>query len=301
MECSVKFFNGEEKGGFKGPDLIVPLCVVQGSKIHRSFVGTCIVDESDTRVFESDNGLRVIQIAQAEGRKGLKTTTTRSYEQLLNTVSHLRLQLLRIWNFIPRVLEEDQGIERYRLFNTGRHDVVQRHSNHPLPAATGIGSLHGPLIIEALATENNVTHLENPLQKQPITYSKQYGEHPPVFARGTFHHAMNPELYIAGTAAIRGEKTVHSTDIVRQMETTIENIRRLIDDANLRHHALPLSGFSLGDIHDIRIFVKHVGQYPAVRRIAERVWGNQKSIMYILDDICRPDLLVEIEGKARKA
>ena len=54
------------------------------------------------------------------------------------------------------------------------------------------------------------------------------------------------------------------------------------------------------DIAKIRVYVKHPEDYPACRAICERRLPGVPAL-YLHADVCRPDLLVEIEAVAFSA
>jgi enamine deaminase RidA (YjgF/YER057c/UK114 family) len=102
---------------------------------------------------------------------------------------------------------------------------------------------------------------------------------------------------VSGTASIVNSRTCHPGDIVRQTEQTIENIERLIAPENFARHGLPGAGATLKDIAKLRVYVKHPEDYEKCRDVCERLLPRVPAI-YLHADICRPDLLVEIEAVA---
>lgn len=220
--------------------------------------------------------------------------------------SALHPHFLRAWNYIPNILSETNQLERYRQFNAGRWDAWKDFGpkfpdgSPKRPAMTGIGSFGGPLIIEALFSSDDVIEMENPRQTQFIHYSQKWGAKPPVSARGSLlKTAHGGEVYIAGTASLLGEDVAHEGDIVAQTEETLRNIEALIDTTNMARYGEQV-GYSLKDIEDIRVYIKNKHDYPIVRDVLSRVWQD-KDIIYLQDDICRPTFLIEIEGVARKS
>jgi enamine deaminase RidA (YjgF/YER057c/UK114 family) len=108
---------------------------------------------------------------------------------------------------------------------------------------------------------------------------------------------MDTTLFISGTASITQSETRHPGEVVAQTNETIENIAALISEENLSRHGLPGRGAKLHDLSVARVYVKRPEDYPAVRLVcAKRLAGVP--INYLVADVCRPDLLVEIEGIA---
>jgi enamine deaminase RidA (YjgF/YER057c/UK114 family) len=103
--------------------------------------------------------------------------------------------------------------------------------------------------------------------------------------------------WISGTASILNCETVHPGDVEKQTEQTIDNIQKLISRENFERHGVPGAGFQLSDLAKIRVYVKRSEDYETCRAICERRFGPLPTI-YAQADVCRPDLLVEIEGVA---
>ena len=104
-------------------------------------------------------------------------------------------------------------------------------------------------------------------------------------------------MFISGTASITGSATQHASDAVRQTEETLDNIAALIAEENLARHGLPGLGTSLASLGLARVYVKRPEDYAAVRAVCERRLGALP-LTYAIADVCRKDLLVEIEGVA---
>ena len=213
---------------------------------------------------------------------------------------------VRAWNYIPKILSEDGGLERYRQFNAGRWNAWQDNGpkfpngDPKRPAMTGIGSFGGPLVVEAMFSPYEVKEIENPRQTQFIHYSKKWGAKPPVSARGTLHlPPEGPEVYIAGTASLVGEEVAHEGDIVAQTKETLKNIEVLIGEENMKNYGQE-KGFTLKDVDSIRVYLKNPEEYEKVKEVLNETWKD-KSILYVNDDICRPGFLIEIEGIAKSS
>ena len=102
-------------------------------------------------------------------------------------------------------------------------------------------------------------------------------------------------LFISGTASIVGHTTVHVGDVRRQTEESLLNI------GTLRQLAAERAGeaFPAGALI-YTVYVRHSADLAVVREVFEREVGAESSAardaVYLQADICRADLLVEIEG-----
>ena len=61
--------------------------------------------------------------------------------------------------------------------------------------------------------------------------------------------------------------------------------------------AIVAFSFSNVKIKSLRVYVKYKNDIQEVKNICERYFPNLQ-ILYVVADICRPELLVEIEGVA---
>lgn len=210
--------------------------------------------------------------------------------------------LFRVWNMIEGITDRDaRGEENYAGFCVGRARAFEE-SPRPMPAATGIGALGGGAAFYFLAHRSRrAVHLENPLQVPAHEYPRQYGPRSPSFARATW---LEPEpgrergaLYVSGTASILDDATVCPGDVVRQCQVTLANIAALIGADNLARHGLP-GGWGLKDLRHVKVYVKRPQDVPTVLRLCREEFPRRADVTVFAVDVCRPDLLVEIEGIA---
>jgi len=247
-----------------------------------------------------------------DNRSPLARASYEAYKVLFEFINKHHLgNLVRIWNYIPQILAMEsetislQDRERYRQFNEGRTDAWAdfgpRDAKGELmrPSATGINAHNGPVVIECLTSQYPVHYIENPRQTPAYKYPPKYGSRAPAFARGTLLMAPNgPEMYVAGTASIVGSETVHIGDPLKQADEALKNIEVLISKENLAPYGC--EGFTLDDLHGIRVYIKHIRDYFRIRKEVEKILGENRSIAYVHTDICRPDLLLEIEAVSQK-
>ncbi|WP_157654297.1 reactive intermediate/imine deaminase [Burkholderia ubonensis] len=206
----------------------------------------------------------------------------------------------RIWNYIGNInAPNSRGLERYRDFCKGRAEGfdTSRTPFNDLPAGTGIGFASGGVTaIFFSSKQGRFFHIENPLQMPAYHYPDQYGPRSPSFARGTIH-ALSGEahLFISGTASIRSHETIGST-VDEQLRITFENIETLIENGRLKliGEGRRIRG---GGFESAKIYVRHESD---LRRVAARAREHFKldaeQAPALLSDICRTDLLLEIEG-----
>lgn len=206
--------------------------------------------------------------------------------------------LWRVWNYLADINGESHGLERYRQFNVGRQAAFVgcgRQAEGNVPAACALGVRSGPLTIAFLAGRTPTVPLENPRQVSAYHYPAAYGPRSPVFSRAALAQLPGQELLlISGTASIVGHRTIHLGDVQGQTRETLANIEALLAEAGKVSRTAP---YRLAEL-SYRTYIRHAADFPLVRRLVEEVVGKEASVVYAEADVCRDDLLVEIEAMA---
>ena len=204
--------------------------------------------------------------------------------------------LLRVWNYIPQIHADEDGLERYARFNVGRHDAFtakRRVIGMDAPAASALGSRGTDLVIYFLAARKPGQVVENPRQTSAFNYPAQYGPRSPTFARAMLMQtAGTPQLFISGTASIVGHATLHRGDVTAQAQETVANILAVIAQARR-------TGLDAADPNAellLKIYLRHAGDLAAVRHCLLQTFGAATNAVYLRADICRADLLMEVEA-----
>jgi chorismate lyase/3-hydroxybenzoate synthase len=205
------------------------------------------------------------------------------------------LNLIRVWNYFPEINAIESNMERYRSFSIGRHEAFVRYQKRveDSPAACALGSHGGSLVIYFIATRSPGLQIENPRQVSAYNYPEQYGPRSPTFSRATLaFQDATPTLFISGTASILGHETVYPASVSLQTRETLVNIRTVIAQAALKGFA-PMdfaSGLAL------KVYVRHAEDFLEVANIIQKEFGKPAELIVLQADICRTDLLVEIEA-----
>jgi enamine deaminase RidA (YjgF/YER057c/UK114 family) len=275
---------------------------------------------SDQVVVTRQDGTALVYVDQALPRtsaKGVYEKTICSFQQLrrLLPMGGARFdQVLRTWLSLGGIVDDDGPIQRYKELNRARADVYQyipfladslpeNYTRPAFPASTGIGTAGRSISLSAVAVVSDaddvvVVPLENPRQTSAYAYGKVYSPTSPKFSRGlALCHGVDTTLFISGTASITNSETRHVGDVVAQAHETLDNITALISEDNLSRHDLPGRGTTLDGIAIARVYVKRPEDFESVRAVCEERLGAVPA-SYVVADVCRPDLLVEIEGLA---
>jgi hypothetical protein len=224
-------------------------------------------------------------------------------------------QVVRQWNYVGGILQKSPvngtNMQNYQIFNEVRHSVYQQFRTiKGFPAATGIGDKLKNITLEicAVQAENGQADfaVENPKQVNPYDYSQkvlvgkpihsQPIKHPPEFERAKMVIApYNIRVFISGTASIIGQETIGIGDVEKQTHCTISNIESLVSPENLKRSnpGIPPGRF---DYSYLRVYVKYLTDLEKVKVICRQKYPLIP-ITYTVADICRDDLLLEIEGE----
>ena len=268
----------------------------------------------------SYDGLRWTQAAATAAVRAGYT----AYEQSAEVFEAMRQELsktgvafdevARTWLYQGGITVPEEGTERYRELNRARTDFFEgmhfgrrlsasRNGSVSYPASTGIGTQGLGLAATCLALQTQrkdvrLYPLENPLQTSSFDYAQRFSIKSPKFSRAMALAIGNyVTTWISGTASIVDSETVHIGDIEKQTDQTLTNIERLIDGDNYARHGLAGSGSTLADLAKVRVYVKRLEDFERCRATCERRLGPVP-VIYAHGDVCRPDLLVEIEAVA---
>lgn len=226
-----------------------------------------------------------------------------AYARLLTLIdSEGYSHLLRVWNYFPGIGEREGSIDRYMAFCRGRYQALEGHYgklNRWLPAASAVGTRHGGIVIYFLAGRVPGQHRENPRQMSAYCYPPQYGPKSPSFARATLVRGTDRDcLYISGTASIIGHESRHPDDPAAQLEETLINIKALVDSA-ATEEGVRFDG--LTSLTHIKVYIRRPQDFPLIRARLEALLPENAQCLYLEAEICRPELLLEIEAVATAA
>lgn len=229
---------------------------------------------------------------------GFEERVRRIYDAVFATMESREYpHLLRLWNYFPEINAEFDGLENYRRFSRARALAFQEHFGDyilRLPSASAIGTHDGPFVVYFIAAREPGTHRENPRQLSAYSYPVQYGPRSPSFARATLKRIGGRELFfISGTASIVGHESMHCDDLGGQIDETLCNIEALID-STCRDEAVTFHGLS--DISHMKVYLRRPRDLASVRETIRKRVGPNPEVLYLHGDICRVELLVEIEA-----
>jgi len=206
---------------------------------------------------------------------------------------------LRIWQFIPGINEGSGDHERYRRFCVGRAKALEvlQLPEDQMCAATAIGCYDETFRLVGLFGRIPGESIENPRQVSAWQYPREYGPVSPAFARATTVSLNGRDskgglgLMVSGTAAVVGHVSAHPNDVSLQTQETITNVEAVLSEVmsagNHPQHQLGANSYA-------RAYVRHEKDADAVLEMIQSRWPHVQ-VMMLLGDICRSDLMVEIE------
>jgi chorismate lyase/3-hydroxybenzoate synthase len=229
--------------------------------------------------------------------RNLEEATREIYKDFLPFAHEMGFpHYLRIWNYIADINGDENSVERYKHFCVGRYAGLESFDipEHMLPAASGVGSSSNGILIYFLAARDPGIQVENPRQVSAFHYPAQYGPKSPAFSRamvkdwGTCKH-----LYISGTASIVGHESIHRDNVLAQLKECLRNIGGLVRSAQTGH-GLPIQ--TPADLSQIKVYIRNRQDYAAIQRQIRAQLGAAVPVIFLRGDLCRKDLLVEVEG-----
>lgn len=247
-------------------------CVVRGAAVGGWSVGCIELDE-----------------ATHGGIEPAGAVAYEAFSKLAGTASFPHV--LRMWNYLDAINLGDGDDERYRRFCAGRGAGLARYGEPQLPAATGIGRCDGDRTLQVywLACDEPGIAIENPRQLSAWRYPRQYGPVAPRFSRAM---RSRGHVFVSGTASVVGHETRHAECFDSQVGETLENLAAVLEAANVprareRERELLL-----------KAYVRDAADAPRLRERLQRELPRA-TCLTLQADVCRRDLLVEIDCVAR--
>jgi len=286
-------------GASETPWLAVPNRVLApGASVERWRSSQPVRSGRHGTIAWSEDGEVLAGTARRQVGGDLAADTRAHFRDLLEAIAERGYPyLLRIWNYLPRINEGAGDDERYRLFNIGRAQAFERwlgSRESGFPSSSAVGTPGDDLRTAFLASARPPLQLENPRQTSAFRYPTEYGPQAPSFARATLASCRSGDaLFLAGTASIVGHETRHRDSVTAQLEETLRNVETMIESARdmAKDRIPPLAEFGL-----VKVYLRHAEHLGIVRTQLARVLRPETPTLYLEADICRSDLLIEIEG-----
>lgn len=252
------------------------------------------------RIAECTDYAVVIYEHDESGYDDHQQFTHDAYCELLEVVqSTQHPRLVKVWNYLGGINEGEGDLERYRQFSVGRAIAFSESGvkDDAAPTGTGVGTMDDRgLTIIALSSKRDFALAENPRQISAFQYPRQYGPQSPKFGRGGSVATDDHRLHlISGTASIVGHESVHPGDTAAQFDETLRNLDSLCDAVSEIDSGSPK--LLLDEQSILRVYLRDPNDYLAVAdKLRTRLGPGADQIVFLHGNICRRELMVEIDG-----
>lgn len=232
---------------------------------------------------------------QETGNGDLSNEIEQGYDRILAFIkSRGYSRLVRVWNHFADINAGADDHERYKQFCLGRHRALVKagYSEGDFSAASAVGHKAENTIIYLIAGRDACTHFENPQQISAYSYPREYGPQSPSFARATYYGGDGHGIVcLSGTASIVGHETRNEGDLQGQLDVTLDNLEKLT--ASISSQICPGRAIK-PDV--LKVYIRYPIQFDVIQKRIRSHFGERPQIAYLQADICRTDLLVEIEA-----
>jgi enamine deaminase RidA (YjgF/YER057c/UK114 family) len=313
LQAAPGIARGRARAVGKAPDWAVPTTYVEGSPIGRPglsgihVVGargrSRLLAEGDRvygRVVEGERA-RVVGLADAGRRPSGgpaagpaedAAATLQAAEELLAREGLSFRDVARTWFYLRDILDW------YGPFNSVRNAAFLRMGlmgpggDGMIPASTGIEGRNprgGWCTLDLLALQSKnggrlpMKRLHSRKQNEAIEYGSAFARAMEVVLGDARY------VFVSGTASIDDQgSTVHVGDFETQTQYTLEAVEALLEGA----------GAGLRDVAQATAFIKNPCDARAFERVVERSGLEDAPLVTTVADVCRVDLLFEIDAVA---
>lgn len=278
-----------------GGDLRLPLPFLDGDLRNETWLAGAPVTSGKSGGFDysADGDVCFASLAIA-GDGDAADVAENAYRRLLALQDDLDYpHLLRIWHYLGRINAGEGDNETYKRFCVGRARGLEARPQalDRLPAATVVGTDAPGLEMHVLLSRRMPQPLENPRQVSAYTYPRRYGPRRPIFARAaSIDWGGQTQLFVSGTASIVGHATRHPDDVLAQTRESLANIDAVLTAA--AEIAGPLDRTSLDCL---KVYLRRPGDLAAIKTEIAAALPPSVPVAYLQADLCRRDLLVELE------
>ncbi|MFI3292240.1 MAG: hypothetical protein SNI70_01840 [Rikenellaceae bacterium] len=279
--------------------------------VHRELNGVRYI------VMECDDMKRVMLCGvRGDVKDSIREQSDRLFDKILMVLEFEGFEvsdIFRQWNYIPKITAVDANdYQHYQAFNDSRTEFYRKGdwTKNGYPAATGIGMDCGAVTVDLIAVKPlnskfRIIPIDNDLQLAAHVYTQEVligaegdkieGRSTPKFERAKALGSIEDGYicFISGTAAIRGEESMQCDDAATQTVQTMENVEHLISDHTCEKYDIEIST-KVREIHSARAYVKLPKDTEAIKGVVDERWPDT-SVIYLLADVCREELLIEIE------
>ena len=220
----------------------------------------------------------------------LKLYIKKKYSDFYKISDENKMNIVKIWHYIPQLLKiYNDKKTNYSLLCEAREIAYKNYyKDFRYPAATVIGIEGNKILIYFLATRcETYKAIENSRQVSSYNYPQNIFLEKPMFSRAvSFKTACDyvEKIIISGTASIRGYESMHTENLIKQLDESLRNYKTFFEIEN-------------NISNTCRVYLSKIqkSNYKIIISKLEENFGSDKYVL-LQGDICRKELLIEIEG-----
>lgn len=220
----------------------------------------------------------------------IKLAIQKKYSDFFEISNKNNMSIVKIWHYLPELLKlYVNNKTNYSLLCESREELYRKfYKNSDYPAATVIGIEGNKILIYFLAVScETYKVVENKRQVSSYDYPQNIFSEKPMFSRAvifSFKNNTKRKIMISGTASIKGYQSVHKLNVVKQLDEALKNYRVFTKLEN--------NPTNVCRIYLTKCQMKNIS---IVTKKLENFFGKNQYIL-LQGDICRSELLIEIEG-----
>ncbi|MFB5763586.1 chorismate transformation enzyme, FkbO/Hyg5 family [Paenibacillus medicaginis] len=255
-----------------------------------------------TRVTTNEKELIYLMNLNNVQRESNTTEFAATFEWLESFMKHNQLlgpHLVRTWIYLKDINDHNN----YEKLNTARRaffekwDIDYSEKSNVLPASTCIGGI----ATNDTSISMDVMFLKNKTNRSLIdrvyTSLLNEAEGEEYLFRPTFSRALkieddeHIEIQLSGTASVNAAgKTVYKNDAYQQIKKALENVSSMLEKHKL----------SFDDFYQSTCFFKSREYVNIFEAILNELGMKCFTKTFVVNDVCRDDLLFEIDGVIMK-
>jgi enamine deaminase RidA (YjgF/YER057c/UK114 family) len=197
--------------------------------------------------------------------------------------------VVRTWIYLSDILSWYGEFNEVRTGAFREQGLIGETSDGRVPASTGIEGTPP----EGSLCAMDLIAIEGPgVSVQPLHSPRQCGapEYGSMFSRAMLvSEPAGETVYVSGTASIDEEgRSVYLDDLDGQVRHTLAVVDALIGQV----------GLSVRDVTGATVFLKRGCDVDVARGVLDEVAPNLREAVLVEADVCRDDLLFEVDGMA---
>jgi chorismate lyase/3-hydroxybenzoate synthase len=220
----------------------------------------------------------------------LKLKIKNEYDEIFKIIKQEKMDIIKIWHYFPDLLKSYSDKKtNYSLLCEAREIIFKDYyTDFSYPAATVIGIEGDKILIYFLAAScKKYDVIENKRQVSSYDYPQNIFFEKPMFSRAVKFISKScggEKIVISGTASIKGYETLHSDEVLKQLDEALRNYKTFVGIKN-----------NSTNICRIYLSKSQENNYSDIVKKLDKEFGNNQYLV-LKGDICRKDLLIELEG-----